>query len=201
MPSPSTTRRSIAARIGLTLGGGGSAGWLGALAVSHKPSIAATATAASIAALAVICTALPEIIRARGEAKSQAIRDTAEAQALIMRTEKRMALLQAGIEAGKTAPAAEMLRQQAIDTDLPPGRRLNDEALLKLHSVPRTRSPGRKPGNGPGKPGKGSRGNVVPLRPDQLHTCPETELGVDAAERNVERFGGTALIRVRPEYG
>lgn len=168
MPTPSTARRNIATRIGLTLGGG-SAGWLGALAVSHKPTIA-TAAAAGVAALAVICTALPEIIRARGETKSQIIKDTADAQALIIRTQTRMDLLQAGMETGQTGPAAEMLHQQAIDTDLPPGRRLNDEALLKLHTAPRTRSPRRKPGSGPGKPDKGSKGNVFPIRPQQLHT-------------------------------
>jgi hypothetical protein len=174
MPSPSTTRRSIATRVGLTLGGG-SAGWLGALAASHEPATAATAAAAGIAALAVICTALPEIIRSRGEAKSSTIRETAEAQALLMRTETRTALLRAGLSAGTTPQALDMLRQGAIDTDLPQGRRLNDEALAKLHTVPRPRSPGKKPGNGPTRPDRGSKGNVVPLHPEQQLPMTGTE--------------------------
>lgn len=173
MVSPSTTRRDIATRLSLTLGGGG-AGCLGVLAVIHKPSTAIIAIAGGIAVLAVniieiICKSLPEIIKTRGEAKRNLIKETAEAKALLMRTQTRMKLLEAGLDPDKTASAADMLRQQAIDTDLPRERRMGDDVLAKLHAAPRTRNPDRKPHNGPRNPGNGSsKKNVYPLHPDQL---------------------------------
>ena len=77
MPLPSVRRRDIATRVGLTIGGGG-AGWLGAIAVIHQPGAAAVAAVAVAAALAtsiaeVIFTSLPEIIKARGEAKKESL--------------------------------------------------------------------------------------------------------------------------------
>lgn len=172
MPLPSVRRRDIATRVGLTIGGGG-AGWLGAIAVIHQPGTAAVAAVVVAAALAtsvaeVIFTSLPEIIKARGEAKKEIIRETAEAKAILMRAETRTALLRAGVEPGKAAQADDMLRRQAIDTDLPEGRRLNDEALVRLLTAPRTRKTGTRPDNGPKKPDNGSsRGNVFPIRPEQ----------------------------------
>ena len=172
MPLPSVRRRDIATRIGLTIGGGG-AGWLGALTVAHRPDAAVVAAAVVAAALAtsvteVIFTSLPEIIKARGKAKKEIIRETAEAKATLMRTETRTALLRAGLEPGKAAQADEMLRRQPIDADLPEGRRLNDEALARLLTTSRSRRTGTRPGNGPKKPDNGSsRGNVFPIRPER----------------------------------
>ena len=45
--------------------------------------------------------------------------------------------------------AAEMLRQQAINPDLPEGRRLKDEILVKLLVPPKNKSTGTEPDNGP----------------------------------------------------
>lgn len=113
--------------------------------------------------LAVTCTALPEIIRTRGEARSRIIRETAEAQALI-RTEARTALLQAGLDAATTTQAAEMLptgHRHRPARRAPPQRRSPRQAPHR----PPVQNLRQKPGGGPKKPDRGSKGNVVPIRP------------------------------------
>jgi hypothetical protein len=147
MLRPSNPQFSIPICIGFTIGGGG-AGWLGAVAVIHKPSAAIIGVTAVIAALAAnliesICKSLPEIIKAKGdretarikasgETAAHMIKEVSEAQALIMRTRTRTMLLQAGVQSGLSSQAAEMLRQQSLDVDLPRGRRFSDEALAPL---------------------------------------------------------------------
>jgi hypothetical protein len=110
----------------------------------------------------------PDIVRAKGEAQARAViargaaeakRITAqsEADALFMRTKARAVLLVAGIEPGQSESAAAMLRQQPVDPDLPPGRRLNDDALTRLLTPPRPRGSGDRPRQGPA-------GAVAPTR-------------------------------------
>jgi hypothetical protein len=181
MTSPSTSYRSTVTRIGLTVVGltlgGGSAGWLVTHVVVHKPGVSAAAAVAAIVALvvnagALICKTLPEIIKARSDRETARIRATAEAQTMVMRAQMRTALAQVGIEPGKQAPAAEMMRLLAIDPDMSPdGHRLNDDALARLLSASRARSIGRRPGprrpgNGPKQQDEGEGGKVIPLRPD-----------------------------------
>jgi hypothetical protein len=167
MPWPSKSITSLAGQAGLTVGGGG-AGLLGALAISHRPSTVWTVAAVIVTALitkglAKVIESLyqrrPEIIKAKGEARALRITARSEAKALIVRTQIRRDLLHAGITADKPEQIAEMLRQQSLSTDLPPERRLNDEALAKLLAAPKTGTTNRKPGGG-------SIGVVVPIRPD-----------------------------------
>lgn len=147
MPRPTEPRRSMAAWISLTLGGGG-VGWLGVAAVFHRADMAVLGTAVIISALGAsaiesIYKSRPEIIRAKGtreaariratsEASAHVIKETSEAQALLMRTRTRTMLLRAGIEAGLAGHVAEMLKQQSLDVDLPRGRRLSDNILASL---------------------------------------------------------------------
>jgi len=179
MPWPSTSNRT-ATRLGLTIGGGG-AGSLTTLTVLHKPSTAAIAAAAVIAALAAnaaesACKALPEIIKASGEAIAQIIEAAAEARTRIMRTRTRNQLLRAAIDPAKTPQVVQIMDQLVVEPDLSAGRRLNDAALVK-HArflvASRARNAGtkpdsdpRKPPNDPGKPRGGPGDNVFPIRPE-----------------------------------
>lgn len=178
MPWPSTSDR-LATRVGLTISGGG-AGWLTALAVIHKPSTAAIAVAAVIAALIANVAesagrALPEIIKASGQAMVQIIEAAAEAWTWIMRTRTRNKLLRAAIDPAKAPQAIQLLTQLVVEPDLPAGRRLNDAALVR-HArflvTSRARNVGRKPSSDPrkprnssGKPRSGPSDNVFPIRP------------------------------------
>ena len=87
MPRLPGSERSLAARVGLTLGGGG-AGWFGALAIMHRPSTAAIGVAVAACALAAnsirsICESLPKIIEAKGVRDVERIRAVGEATAHI----------------------------------------------------------------------------------------------------------------------
>jgi hypothetical protein len=167
MPWPSRSIKSFAGRAGLTASGGG-AGLFGALAISHKPS--AVLAAAAVLVTALIANGLarvveslykrrPEIIKAKGEAHALRIAALGEAEALIIRAQARRDLLRAGIETDKPEQITEMLRQQSLGTDMPPGRRLNDEALAKLLAAPKISITGRKPAGG-------TKAVVIPIRPD-----------------------------------
>ena len=178
MPSPpaSTPYRSIASRIGLTIGAG-SAVWLATLAVIHKPDITTVGAATVVVAVAVnavesIFKALPGIIKTISACRIAHISAKAEAEAMVMRTQTRTALAQAGTEPGKLEQAAEMLRLLPIDSDLPQGRRLNDQALARLLAPPRAKNISEKSDNGPenpdstsNKPNDGGGSNVIPIRP------------------------------------
>jgi hypothetical protein len=174
MLSAPVSYRSIAGRIGLTLGGGG-LGSLGTLAVVHKPSMTAVAAAAAIAALAAtaidsVGKALPKIIGATSSLIIGLIRVHADARATIIRAKVRAELARAGMEPGKSAQAAEMMRQLSIDADLPEYRRPSDETLTKLLGSSRAGNTRRNSGSGPETPGSGSRrpkadsDKVIPIR-------------------------------------
>jgi hypothetical protein len=178
MPRPSTSDR-IATRLGLTMGGGG-AGWLTTLAVLHKPSTAAAAAAAVVAALAAnaaesACKALPEIIKASGEATVQIIQAATEAWTRITRTRTRNQLLRAAINPAKTPQVIQIFDQLVIETDFSAGPRLNDAELVR-HArflvASRAKNTGGKPDsdpkeppNDPQKPRSGPSDNVFPLYP------------------------------------
>jgi hypothetical protein len=159
-PSGSISR--LAGRLGLTAGGGG-AGLAGGLAVTHNPSVAVATAAILAAALSLprvvesVYKRRPAILKAKGDAKVARIKAASEARALTTRTNMRAKLLLAGLDPDKADQAAEMLRQQSIDADLPEGRRLNDEPLAKLLTAPKTKSSGREPDSGP-------KGVVRPIR-------------------------------------
>jgi hypothetical protein len=179
MPWPSMPISKLAGRAAQTVGGG-SAGWLGALTTIHRPSVAVVAAAVFTAA--AITNGLPkvaesifkrrsEIIKAKGEAKASRIKAKGETKALTItakseaknltrRTKTRTKLLLAGMEPGNAQHAGELLRQDAINVDLPERRRLSDETLANLLATHRTRSTGKNPDSAP-------RGViVVPIRPD-----------------------------------
>jgi hypothetical protein len=180
MPWLPTSNR-IATRLGLTIGGGG-AGWLTTLTVLHKPSTAAIVAAAVIAALVAnaaesACKALPEIIKASGEAMVQIIEATAEAWTRIMRTRTRNQLLRAATDPAKTPQVLQIMEQLVVEPDLSTGRRLNDAALVRHARFLASRaknvgtkpdSDPRKPPNDPRKPRGGPSDNVFPsTRPNR----------------------------------
>jgi hypothetical protein len=90
------------------------------------------------------------------EAKAKKITAAAEADALKKRTGAQAALVRAGMEPGKSADAVALMRQLAIQADLPDGRRLDDDHLSKLLAPPK-RSTDTKPDDGPE--------NVIQIRP------------------------------------
>jgi hypothetical protein len=155
LPAP-TVGRALA-HTGLTLGGAGG----GLLAAITTDARAKAILVAAVVAGAVITNGLakifetlykrrPEIIRAKGEKKAKMITAKAEAEALIVRTQTRAQVLLAGLEPGKAEPAAELLRMQSLDADLPEGRRLKDDLLAKLLAVPKARSGAGRPDSGGG---------------------------------------------------
>lgn len=111
----------------------------------------------------------PEIIKAKGEAHAarvtaqgqadiQRIAAESEANALTARTATRSKLLIVGAQPGYTESAATMIRHQGADPDLPAGRRINDDGLVRLLIPP-------KPPTGGGKPRQGPAGAVIPVTP------------------------------------
>jgi hypothetical protein len=176
MTSPSTraSNHPIGSRIALTVGGG-SAGWLGTLALIHKPGSAVLAAASVSAALALNAVAwvghvLPEIIRALGDYKKA----SAEAKVLRLRAKARIKLAMEGTDPEIFPQAAEMLKLLSIDPDMAPdGRRLPDGVLARLLTAARPKTISTKPRGGPrrprgspDKPDDTSGNNVAPLRPD-----------------------------------
>ena len=98
MPSPpaSTPYRSIASRIGLTIGAG-SAVWLATLAVIHNPDITTIGAAAVVVAVAVnavesIFKVFLEIIKTISACRVAHISAKAEAETMVMRAQTRAAL-------------------------------------------------------------------------------------------------------------
>jgi len=152
----------IIRRIGVPAGSGG-AGLLGGFALAHN-AVAAVVTALGLACAVSVAKIFESIYRQRakilevkGKAKADCIKAASEAAALLKRTDVQADLLRSGLEPGKTEPAGEMLRYLAINPDLPEDRRLNDEALAKLLTPPRTK-------NGGAQPDSGSPGVVRPIR-------------------------------------
>jgi len=175
-PSLPATFGSIATRVGLTAGGGG-AGSLATLALVHNPSTTAVAAAAVIAALAAnaaesTCKALPAIITATSNLQTARLRARADAEATVTLATVRADLARAGMEPGKAAQAAEMLRVLCMNPDLAKDRRPADETLVKLQSASRSRNTGGESGTGPKNTGNGPRrpkvatNKVVPIRSD-----------------------------------
>jgi hypothetical protein len=149
-----TSVGEIARRTASTAGGGG-VGLLGGFTLAHDPA-AAVAAALILAAAANVPKIIesifkrrPAILKAKGEADVQRIKAASEAAALIARTEVQAELLRSGMDRSKTESALEMLRQQAINVDLPERRRLNDEALAKLLTPQKTKTTGTQPDSGP----------------------------------------------------
>lgn len=167
---------STAARIGLTVGGGG-AGSLATLALVHMPSTTEIAAAAVSVALAAnagdsAARALPAIIEAVSNLLTARIRAKADAEATIILAHSRDDLARAGLDPAKTAQAAEMQRCMTANPDLPQDRRPSDETLIKLQGASRARNNTSEPGTGPGTPGNGQKNpketarTVVPFRSD-----------------------------------
>jgi hypothetical protein len=132
---------SIATRIGLTVGGGG-AGTLAMLALTHKPGTTAIAAGAATVAFAANVAesagkALPGIIAAISNLLTARIRARADARATVILATTRAELAKAGLDPGKAAQAAEMQRLLSLNPDLPKDRRPADGTLIKLHGARR----------------------------------------------------------------
>jgi hypothetical protein len=167
--------------------GTGTLGFVGSLAILHKPWAAVAAAAVTVMPLIANAAARvaearyqnrAAILRAAGEAQASQIKASAEAaarvaearseaDALTKRTEVRAALLTSGLEPGKVDQAARMALLESVSSDLPKGRRLNDESLaellVELARLLTDQSPTpSRPGKGPA--GRTADGVVLPLR-------------------------------------
>jgi hypothetical protein len=182
MPWSSPTGK-IVGRIGPTVGGG-TGGWLAIIATAPRTST--VIAVAAVLVMAMIGNCLPkifesifkrraQIIKVKGEARAAQItatsnaetaliQATSEAEALRLRTQTRTALLRLGADPFRAEQAAEMLRLQALDADLPEGHRMSDEALAKLLAASKIRDAGNGPGRDPG-------GVVRPLRQPPPDKC------------------------------
>lgn len=158
--------------------GGGSAGLLGGYALAHKASIAIGTALALAAALS-----LAQIVESIYKRRPAILTAKSEAEALRKRTEVQADLLRAGLEPGKAELAREMLRQQALNPDLPKGRRLNDDVLAKLLAPSKVRSVDNKPDSRPPSTGSGP-GNGDPPSTD---TSPGSDTGPDSGPKGVVR--------------
>jgi hypothetical protein len=170
---------SLATRIGLTVGGGGGAGTLAALALMHRPGTTVLAAGAATAALAAHAAesaskTLPGIITAISNLLTARTRARADAKATIILATTRADLARAGLDPSQTAQAAEMQRWLSANPDMPKDRRPTDETLIKLqggrHRARNNSS--SEPGTNPDTPRNGPRtprattSNVVPIRSD-----------------------------------
>jgi hypothetical protein len=177
-PSTSMVGKAVS-HTSLTLGGAGG-GWLVALIADAKTKtvllIAAVAGALIANGLTRVIESIykrrPQTIKAKGEKKARIIVAKSEGEALIVRTQARAELLLAALDSDpdKAERAAEMLRLEPLNADLPPDRRLKDEILAKLLTAPKARNGRRgRPGSGGGPQngqsgGDGSGGIVRPIR-------------------------------------
>jgi hypothetical protein len=159
MPNTATPGARLTRLAGLCAGVGGT-GTLGLLGMTtHKT--ADVIAAAGVAALTVITSGVVRIVEARYANRAAIIKAQASAAAQAMRAsgdlcasttnaQLRAELLRAGLDPACTRQAAEMLRQQNIDANLPPGRRLNDDALEHLLQLdPSPEDPDDPPREGP----------------------------------------------------
>jgi hypothetical protein len=167
---------STAARVALALSCGGAGSLAAAVLIRHAgtPVIAAGAVAAALAGNAVASAfkSLPDVIEAVGSLLATLIRGRADARATIVHAKIRAELAREGLDPMKTHQAIEMQRLLLLNPDLPPGRRLADDALIKLNAASRTRNGGTETVTGPDAPGthrsnaKVADSKVVPLRSD-----------------------------------
>jgi hypothetical protein len=157
---------------------GGTAGLFGGYGLTQS-SLIALAAALFLAVVACapkifesIYRRRPAIIHEKGEARAKTteaqakkIQAVSEAKALKKRTSAQARLLRSGMKQGMADQAIALLRQQAIDPDLPEGRRPSDELLGRLLAPSKTRNNDTKPGTRPP--------NVHQIRP--LVPCHSTE--------------------------
>ena len=156
MAGPLAPVKRTLARASLTVGGGGG-GLLTAITTDARTKailiVAAVAGALVTNGLAKIFETIyhrpPETIKAEGDKKAKIIEAQGEAKALIIRTRAFTDVLRAGLDPEKVESAAEMLRMSSTNADLPARRRLKDDPLAKLLTVPKVR------GNGPNRPDSG----------------------------------------------
>jgi hypothetical protein len=154
--------RSAAARparsVGLTLGSGG-AGLLSVLLAVHRPTTALDAVAFTAAALlangiASVVESIYQyrvgIIKARGDAQVERIKAESQAKAMLMRTEARVRLLDAGLDPQLHELAIALLRQQSLDATMSDGPRLDSDDLAVLLGKPTGTGTGNPPDRGQG---------------------------------------------------
>lgn len=120
---------------------------------THKPADLIPAAAVLISAM-VISAAVritearyahqAEMVKVSSDAAVQFLRSASDTAGSLTYAELRAELLRAGLDPALTRQAAEMLRQQTLDVNLPPGRRLNDQAGASPAAGRRARRPGRQ---------------------------------------------------------
>jgi len=159
--------------------GVGTGGFVGSLAIMHNSWAAVVAAAVTVTPLiANVAARVAEaryrcragILRAAGEAQSACIKASAEAEArmaearseadaLEKRTELRASLLTSGLDLDKVDQAAIMVLLDIVSSDLPKGRRLNDEPLAGLLAELARLLTDKSPT--PSSPGKGPLGRAA----------------------------------------
>jgi hypothetical protein len=130
MQGRSETQRSAVARIGVPLCTVTAGGGLGTFALVCGHNAAVAIACAVPGAVAVLCTALPDIIRARAEAANAR-----------ERTRQRTLLLKAGLE--RQQDVTTLLALQPLDADVlkDPGRGAAALSALLRIRLPRPRVP------------------------------------------------------------
>jgi hypothetical protein len=156
---PATLGTTVAC-IGWTVTGG--AGTLAALALAHKTGAAAVVTGAATMVIAAhvgesASKTLPAIIAAISDLMAARILAKADARATIVNATTRAELASAGLDPDKAPQAIAMMRAASTNPDLREGRRLADEAIVRLQGSPHARTNTSEPSTGPSTPGNGSR--------------------------------------------
>ena len=189
MPStPKDGSRAIAAHLGLTAAGGGSAGTVIALLTVHKPAaillpaafIGAGAIAAALAQIVEsVCSRRAAVLTAKGKAQVEIIDATArkeallitavsEANALARRTLAYAAVIETGLDPQRATQASEMLEHMTLNIDLPEHKRPGDDAVKEILTILRPH---------PGGPTRGPKSRssdvVVDLRRRRSQLIPD----------------------------
>lgn len=126
----------------LTLGGGG-AGSLGTLAITHSSSAAAAIAVSVVAIVASLSAGLPRIIAALNDKKVARLRAETEAHVALEAARQRTALVNAGLE-GQLEAAVSLLKLQPLDAQVLTDPGLSEDVLRALLPGPRA-----SPGTGP----------------------------------------------------
>jgi regulator of protease activity HflC (stomatin/prohibitin superfamily) len=90
------------------------------------------------------------IIKARGDAQVERIKAESQAKAMLMRTEARVRLLDAGLDPQLHELAIALLRQQSLDATMSDGPRLDSDDLAVLLGKPTGTGTGNPPDRGQG---------------------------------------------------
>ncbi len=120
----------IAASVGMA--GIGPVAFSAVLAVTRNPWVAVAASGVALTPLVVRYVAQILVSRHEHGVHERAIVARSEARALRRRARTRSKVLLAGLDPAKAPQAAQMLRLECMNADLPDGKRLQDRLLGDL---------------------------------------------------------------------